>query len=173
MNVVTTAASTTSSTTLGVAARAGVHFVCAGPTAASTTVASPGCLYFTAVQGDPVGYDVESARAWSPVVAGDLDGALVNQRGENMIAVHCHNDRGLALANALDGIRAGVEIVDAAVLGLGERAGIVDLAQLLIAVQDLSGNTTTYNPAKLMELYALVSRYANLPVPVNFPITGN
>jgi 2-isopropylmalate synthase len=97
----------------------------------------------------------------------------LDRRGHNpVIAVHCHNDRGLALANALDGIRAGAGIVDASVLGIGERAGIVDLAQLLIAVQDDAVNPATYRSEKLMELYALVSRYANLPVPVNFPITG-
>ncbi len=47
------------------------------------------------------------------------------------IGVHCHNDRGLALANALDGYRAGATIIDAAVLSLGERTGIVDLGTLL------------------------------------------
>ena len=50
------------------------------------------------------------------------------------VAVHCHNDRGLALANALDAYRAGANIIDAAALGLGERAGIVDLAQLLVVL---------------------------------------
>jgi len=58
------------------------------------------------------------------------------------IAVHCHNDRGLALANALDGIRAGAEIIDVSVLGLGERAGIVDMAQHIQVVSpnlDLRG----------------------------------
>ena len=59
--------------------------------------------------------------------------SLVRGGVNPMLAVHCHNDRGLALANALDAYRAGVDIIDASVLGLGERAGIVDLAQLMVA----------------------------------------
>ncbi|HVN76004.1 MAG TPA: hypothetical protein VMT19_06780 [Thermoanaerobaculaceae bacterium] len=86
-------------------------------------------------------------------------------------AVHCHNDRGLALANALDGVRAGATIVDASVLGLGERAGIVDLAALL-AVLAIDMGENRFDLARLTELYALVSRYAGVPVPVNLPVCG-
>ncbi len=88
------------------------------------------------------------------------------------IAVHCHNDRGLALANALDGLRAGAEIVDASVLGLGERAGIVDLATLLAVLAHDLGDASRRNLTVLPELYELVSRYARIPVPAHFPVTG-
>lgn len=89
------------------------------------------------------------------------------------IAVHCHNDRGLALANALDGVRAGAEIVDAAVLGLGERAGIVDLATLLaILVQDFHASEK-FNLKPIPELYRIVSKYSRVPIPVNFPVNGD
>jgi 2-isopropylmalate synthase len=87
------------------------------------------------------------------------------------IAVHCHNDRGLALANALDAYRAGIDIIDAAALGLGERAGIVDLAQLL-AVLTIDYNERKWNLPKLVELYDLVSKHSHIPIPANFPITG-
>lgn len=87
------------------------------------------------------------------------------------IAVHCHNDRGLALANALDAYRAGANIIDAAALGLGERAGIVDLAQLLI-VLTVDYGESRWNLSKLTELYELVSKHSGIPVPANFPITG-
>lgn len=87
------------------------------------------------------------------------------------IAVHCHNDRGLALANALDGFRAGAEIIDASVLGLGERAGIVDLATLLtVLAADFGQNH--WNLEKLTELYKLVSKHAGINLPVNFPVMG-
>ncbi|MEJ2054640.1 MAG: 2-isopropylmalate synthase, partial [Calditrichaceae bacterium] len=40
----------------------------------------------------------------------------LSKKGLNpKIAVHCHNDRGCALANALDAFRAGAEIIDASV----------------------------------------------------------
>lgn len=88
------------------------------------------------------------------------------------IAVHCHNDRGLALANALDGYRGGAGIIDASVLGLGERAGIVDLATLLGVLSTdfhLEGN---WKLELLPELYRLVSKFSRIPVPDNFPIMG-
>jgi 2-isopropylmalate synthase len=88
------------------------------------------------------------------------------------ISVHCHNDRGLALANALDGLRAGAEIIDVSVLGLGERAGIVDMAQLLSAILTTYPDNGQWDLQKLPELYNLVSKYAGVPVPVHFPLVG-
>jgi 2-isopropylmalate synthase len=88
------------------------------------------------------------------------------------LAVHCHNDRGLALANALDAYRAGVDIIDACVLGLGERSGIVDLAQLLTVLKSDFEEGAGWNLAKLPELYELVSAHSGVPVPVAFPVVG-
>jgi 2-isopropylmalate synthase len=88
------------------------------------------------------------------------------------VAVHCHNDRGLALANALDGFRGGADIIDATVLGVGERAGLVDLAQLLVVLKTDFRAPNSWKLEKLPELYELVSRFSGMPVPVNFPITG-
>lgn len=97
-----------------------------------------------------------------------LKNGLTNENLDPMIAVHCHNDRGLALANAMDGIRGGANIVDASVLGLGERAGIVDLAQLLTLLA-ADFKIDKWNLKLLPELYDLVSKHANLPIPLNFP----
>jgi len=87
------------------------------------------------------------------------------------VAVHCHNDRGLALANALDAYRAGADIIDATTLGLGERAGLVDLAQLLV-VLTVDYGENRWNLPKLLDLYDLVSKHSGVPIPANFPITG-
>lgn len=87
------------------------------------------------------------------------------------IAVHCHNDRGLALANALDAYRAGVDIIDASVLGLGERAGIVDLAQLIMVLTNDYG-LNNWQLHKLDELYHFVSEHSGVPIPRNYPIVG-
>lgn len=88
------------------------------------------------------------------------------------IAVHCHNDRGLAIANAIEGYQAGASIIDVSVMGLGERAGIADLATLLAVLAHDFHEHTQWNMQKLSELYYLVSRYARIPVPVNYPVTG-
>lgn len=47
-----------------------------------------------------------------------------------MIEVHCHNDRGLSLANSVAGLEAGADHVDATFLGIGERNGITDMLSL-------------------------------------------
>ena len=91
---------------------------------------------------------------------------------EARIAVHCHNDRGLALANALDGYQAGADIIDASVLGLGERAGITDLASLLAVLSQDFPVENRWQLAELPGLYKLVSRYADVPIPVNHPVCG-
>jgi homocitrate synthase len=44
---------------------------------------------------------------------------------------HFHNDRGLALVNALEAVRQGVRYVNTTVLGIGERSGITSLTALL------------------------------------------
>ncbi len=88
------------------------------------------------------------------------------------IAVHCHNDRGLALANSLDALRAGANIIDASVLGLGERAGITDLASLLSVLVSDFGYQKRWNLKRIPELYKLVSQYAKMEIPANFPING-
>lgn len=97
----------------------------------------------------------------------------LNRRDLNpAIEVHCHNDRGLSLANALDAIRAGATIIDASVLGLGERTGIVDLASLLAVLAIDFDMEKKWRLRLLPELYRLVSRYANVPIPFNAPIVG-
>ncbi|MBS1266783.1 MAG: putative homocitrate synthase AksA [Candidatus Woesearchaeota archaeon] len=88
------------------------------------------------------------------------------------IAVHCHNDRGFALANAIDAYRAGVDIIDASVLSLGERAGIVDLAQLLNTLY-LDFGEEKWDLSLLDKLYCLVSQYSGVPIPVNTPLIGD
>ncbi|KAA8921862.1 hypothetical protein, partial [Thermoplasma sp.] len=47
------------------------------------------------------------------------------------IEMHCHNDLGLSVAEAMAGIDAGTDHVDTTVMGLGERNGITD--QITIA----------------------------------------
>jgi 2-isopropylmalate synthase len=88
------------------------------------------------------------------------------------IEVHCHNDRGLALANALDAYRAGTDIIDVSVMGLGERAGIVDLAELLINLSDLMEEKIFWELGYLKDLYNLVSEYSHVPIAPHHPAVG-
>lgn len=88
------------------------------------------------------------------------------------IEVHCHNDKGLALANALDAYRAGADIIDVATMGLGERAGIVDLAQLLINLIDLGEDEKQWQLNSIEDLYKFVSHHSHIAIPPHSPIAG-
>jgi len=50
------------------------------------------------------------------------------------IGIHCHNDSGLATANTLMAVLAGVNHVQGTINGLGERCGNADLCQVLPAL---------------------------------------
>ncbi len=87
------------------------------------------------------------------------------------IDLHCHNDHGLALANAMAGICAGADCVHVTVNGLGERCGIPDLAETIVAFHNLEG-VQKYNLRALMELSAYVERASGILTAPNKPITG-
>ncbi|MBO3461657.1 2-isopropylmalate synthase [Aetokthonos hydrillicola Thurmond2011] len=97
---------------------------------------------------------------------------LAKQQMYPKIEVHCHNDRGLALANALDAYKAGADIIDTTVMGLGERTGIVDLATLLVNLVDMGEPESRWNLNYLQQLYELVSEQAHIPISPHSPIVG-
>ena len=120
---------------------------------------------------DTTGYMVPGTKRSMYDYISRLIEELDNRNLHPKIAVHCHNDRGLALANALDAYRAGANIIDATTLSLGERAGIVDLAQLLTVLK-MDYGINKWNLTKIVELYDLVSKHSHIPIPANYPITG-
>jgi 2-isopropylmalate synthase len=119
---------------------------------------------------DTTGHMVPGARSLGDYLL-RLREALDAKGARPRLAVHCHNDRGLAVANALDAFRAGVDVIDATVLGLGERAGIVDLAQLAVVLTTDFGQED-WDLSALPELYSTVSTYSGVPIPHGFPVVG-
>lgn len=87
------------------------------------------------------------------------------------IDLHCHNDYGLALANGMAGVRAGADCIHTTVNGLGERTGIPDLAETILAFHNLEG-VQKYNLAPLIELSAYLERVSGFFLAPNKPITG-
>ncbi|ACN14328.1 LeuA1 [Desulforapulum autotrophicum HRM2] len=53
--------------------------------------------------------------------------ARLSRNSSTRLAVHCHNDLGMASANTVMGVVAGATVVEASVFGLGERNGLADL----------------------------------------------
>lgn len=63
---------------------------------------------------------------------------------------HAHNDYGMATANSLAAVRAGVNGVHATINGLGERAGNQSLEQLVAAIHDHT-ERMTHIPEKMLK----------------------
>ena len=87
------------------------------------------------------------------------------------IDLHCHNDYGLALANAMAGIRAGADCIHTTVNGLGERTGIPDLAETVVSFRNLEGNEK-YNIQPLMDVSSYLEKVSGFFLAPNKPITG-
>jgi len=88
------------------------------------------------------------------------------------IDVHCHNDLGLSLANALAGLEAGADQVHVTVGGIGERSGITDLAQLSVALLVIYGVRLDVRTQMLRDLYDLVFGYLGFKPPPFMPLLG-
>lgn len=87
------------------------------------------------------------------------------------IDLHCHNDYGLALANVMAGIRAGADCVHTTVNGMGERTGIPDLAETIVAFHNLEG-MTKFNLQPLMNVSGYLEKVSGFFLAPNKPITG-
>lgn len=100
---------------------------------------------------------------------------LVRELKKNMstdIALHCHNDFGMALSNCISGLLAGASAVSTTVNGIGERAGNTSLEEFVMTMLIIYGIDLGYNIEIFYELSQLVEELTNMRVPENKPIVG-
>ena len=88
------------------------------------------------------------------------------------IHVHFHNDFGLATANALQAVQSGASCVDVTVNGLGERCGIVSLAEITASIDELLNIKNSWNFKVVSSLSLYVDEITNKIVQNIRPITG-
>jgi 2-isopropylmalate synthase len=91
------------------------------------------------------------------------------------ISAHCHDDLGLAVANSLAAVEAGVGQVECTVNGIGERAGNAALEEIVMALRvrhDTLGVGTGIDPGQIVPASELVSRLTGYNVPPNKAIVG-
>ncbi|MRR15409.1 MAG: 2-isopropylmalate synthase [Deltaproteobacteria bacterium] len=120
---------------------------------------------------DTVGYAV-------PDEFGDLIAYLfahVPNIGNTVISVHCHNDLGLAVANALAGIRNGARQVECTINGIGERAGNTAMEEIVMALatrKDMFGLSTQIKTDQIYKTSRLLTQITGIPVQPNKAIVG-
>ena len=91
------------------------------------------------------------------------------------VSAHCHDDLGLAVANSLAAVEAGVGQIECTVNGIGERAGNAALEEIVMALRvrhDTLGVDTGIDPGQIVPASALVSRLTGYDVPPNKAIVG-
>jgi 2-isopropylmalate synthase len=94
---------------------------------------------------------------------------------EVIISVHCHNDLGLAVANSLAAIEAGVRQVECTINGIGERAGNASLEEIVMALHvraDRLPFETGINTHELYPTSQLLSSIVGFDVQPNKAIVG-
>lgn len=87
------------------------------------------------------------------------------------VEVHLHNDLGLAHANAISAIDAGATVIDASILGIGERAGVCDLVPLAMSLNMFYG-VNNFNFKLSQEIANAISRIACFNIEPNHPLVG-
>jgi 2-isopropylmalate synthase len=91
------------------------------------------------------------------------------------ISTHCHNDLGLAVANALAGIENGARQIEVAVNGIGERAGNCSLEEIAMIVRTRGAHLGVQHGLAIKELTRtsrLVSMTTGYSVQPNKAVVG-
>jgi len=88
------------------------------------------------------------------------------------MAVHCHNDFGLATANTLAAVEEGVSYVQTCVAGFGERAGAAPLEEVVMALETLYNIKTVIKTERFHRLALMAEKYFAVPIPIHKPLVG-
>lgn len=85
---------------------------------------------------------------------------------------HPHNDYGLATANCMAAVEAGIANLHCTMNCLGERAGNVSLAEIAVVLRDKMGIRTAIDETHLTDVSQMVERFSGKWVAANMPILG-
>jgi 2-isopropylmalate synthase len=92
-----------------------------------------------------------------------------------IFSTHCHNDLGLAVANSLAAVQAGVRQIECTVNGAGERAGNASLEEVVMAMRvrpDRYPYPTAINTRALYAASQLLTELTGQAVQANKAIVG-
>jgi 2-isopropylmalate synthase len=92
-----------------------------------------------------------------------------------VLSAHCHDDLGLAVANSLAAIEAGVRQVECSINGIGERAGNAALEELAAILMVRKDRLPYENSIKMSELFStsqMLTQYISFGAAPNKAIVG-
>jgi 2-isopropylmalate synthase len=91
------------------------------------------------------------------------------------LSAHCHDDLGLAVANSLAAVRAGVRQIECTINGIGERAGNASLEEVVVALavrKENFGVTTGIRMDQLFPASRLLTEITGAQVAPNKAVVG-
>ncbi|MCY4030405.1 MAG: 2-isopropylmalate synthase [Acidobacteria bacterium] len=105
---------------------------------------------------------------------GEVRAAVAGADGV-IFSAHCHDDLGLAVANSLAALRAGVRQIECTINGIGERAGNASLEEIVMATRvkpERLPYATQVRTIELVRTSRLLSELTEEPVQANKAIVG-
>ncbi|MEK3886712.1 2-isopropylmalate synthase [Bacillus sp. FSL K6-3431] len=93
-----------------------------------------------------------------------------------LLSTHCHNDLGMATANTMAAIYAGVDQIEGTINGIGERAGNTAIEEIALTLETRQDIYQAKSNIVLNEIYntsKLVSQYTGMTVQANKAIVGD
>ena len=91
---------------------------------------------------------------------------------EMALGVHCHNDLGLATANTLAAMEAGVMYPSVTINGIGERAGNAPLHEVVVLIEKIIKREHGIDMHALYNLSRLVEQSSGIFITPHTPIVG-
>jgi D-citramalate synthase len=85
---------------------------------------------------------------------------------------HPHNDYGLATANVMAAVNAGISSIHCTVNCLGERAGNASLAEVAVVLRDQMNIETNINEQNIVDISKMVESFSGKFISNNAPILG-
>ncbi len=93
-----------------------------------------------------------------------------------IIAIHCHDDLGMAVANSLSAVLAGARQVHCTINGIGERAGNASLEEIVMAIKTrkdiFKDIMMTIKTKEIVRTSRMVSNLTGFLIPPNKAIVG-
>lgn len=127
-----------------------------------------------AIEGGADRFYIYDTRGWyTPPVMAYLTRFVRDLGGPKLeIAIHCHDDYGMATANTVEAVAAGADVVDVTLIRTGHRCGNASLEQVVAALETIYDVRTGVRLESLFDLCEFVAREYGLAIPKNAPIVG-
>ena len=95
---------------------------------------------------------------------------------ENVIlSCHCHNDLGMAVANSMAGVEAGIDQIECTINGIGERAGNASMEECAMALRvrhDYYNADCNLDTTQIYRASRMIQTITGVPVSPTKPIVG-